>query len=68
MERFRCQHCKQDFDSADALARHQREERGANQAQTGAEPDPVQSAPTGGQMTGQSGTQPPRGGGGVTAP
>jgi hypothetical protein len=42
--------------------------RGANQAHTDFVPDPRASAPTGSELTPHSGTRPPEGTGGITAP
>jgi hypothetical protein len=68
MERHYCDHCRTEFRTADELARHRRELPGAKQIQTEFVPDPRASAPTGRELTPHSGTRPPDGTGGITAP
>ena len=68
MERHYCAHCRTEFKSADDLDRHRRELRGAEPVHTEFVPDPRASAPTGSELTPHSGTRPPQGTGGITAP
>ena len=68
MERHRCDRCLTEFKSAEELERHRREMRGGNLAHTDFVPDPRASAPTGSELTPHSGTRPPEGTGGITAP
>jgi hypothetical protein len=68
MEHHRCDRCRTEFDSAEQLDRHRRQMRGVDQAHADFVPDPRASAPTGSELTPQSGTRPPEGTGGITAP
>jgi hypothetical protein len=67
MERHYCDHCRTEFGSAEELTRH-RALLGASQTHTEFAPNPRASAPTGSELSPQSGTRPPEGTGGITAP
>ena len=68
MERHRCDHCQTEFKSAQELDRHRRQIGAVSAVHTEFVPDPRASAPTGSELTPHSGTRPPDGTGGITAP